>query len=476
MRQNILFKILVLGLLVLIGRFWSTQALADKIYLPRAILIKGTGPEVYVLENNLKRWIPSPEVFESFKYKWESINVISNTSLGYYADGSELNEYDNYPEGSLVKGSGPAVYLIELGKRRWIPNPSIFGKYGFNWRDILQITDETLASIDLADNVKSSEPDKYPETFILTGPAQNAVLKTAEVSFKYSATNPLGPNSDLSFYTYLKGYDNDWHQQSSDTVDYSLLAGNKAYTFYVRAENREGYIDLSPAWRDFSVNISSYYAKVKINQIESNQESYKNDYLILRNDGDEAVDVTGWTVTNKRNESITIPKAAPKLTFPYSASYRSDIILDADDELVIAPNDRSPVSMDFKTNKCTGYLNDSYIFNPALDKDCPEVAESQYAYLKKDCRDFITGLSSCELPNYADNFAVSADGQCTDFLNNNFNYQQCYASHNKEIGFFTDEWRIFANQSVDFLDNYEDKIILKDKNGLIIDTYDYTID
>ena len=372
MRKNIFLKILILlGFFVLICWSPNSNVLADKIYLPRAVLTKGSGPEVYVLENNIKRWIPNPEIFESFGYKWNNINVISNTSLGYYADGGDLSEYNNYPEGSLIKGSGPEVYLIELGKRRWIPNPSIFGKYGFGWKDILQIDNEKLTSIDLADSVKLSEPDKYPETFILEGPAQNAALKTAEVSFKYSATNPLGSNNDLSFYTYLKGYDDDWSQQYSDTVNYSLSAGSKEYTFYVRAQNKEGYIDLSPAWRDFSVSISNYYAKVEINQIDSNQENYKNDYLVLRNNDDKQINVTGWTITNKQNESINIPKAAPKLTFPYAESYKYDITLNYGDELVIMPNDRSPVNMDFKINKCAGYLNESYLFNPVLDRECP---------------------------------------------------------------------------------------------------------
>ncbi len=70
LRDKVLF---ILGLFVLVCFSSNSRALADKAYLPKSILIKGSGPEVYVLENNIKHWIPSPEVFESFRYKWSNI-------------------------------------------------------------------------------------------------------------------------------------------------------------------------------------------------------------------------------------------------------------------------------------------------------------------------------------------------------------------------------------------------------------------
>lgn len=51
------------------------------------------------------------------------------------------------PDGTLVKGSGPAVDLIQNGQRRWIPNPDTFNCMGFNWAAIQTLPDTQYNSI-----------------------------------------------------------------------------------------------------------------------------------------------------------------------------------------------------------------------------------------------------------------------------------------------------------------------------------------
>lgn len=444
---------------------------AEQDYLPKSSLIKGSGPKVYVLENRVKRWIPSPDVFNHFNYRWDNINIISDTLLGYYPEGEELSKYDDYPDGSLVKGSGPEIYLVENGKRRWITSPGVMEKYQLEWRNIIRINDEDLSRIEKAGNVGTSEQNRHPETFILDGPKEGESVQADEITFKFSGDNPLGAESDLAFETYLKGYDDEWQRQSSDTETYELTEG-KSYTFYVRAKNKDGYYDLSPAWRNFQFGASSYYGKVEIKDVNPDEDEFEQDYLVLKSDSKDVINISGWQIKNSHNENFVIPRAAEKFNGSLSSSQKIDIVLNDGDEVIVSARSNT-IQGNFRANKCVGYLAETSEFNPELDSDCPEVSESKYSYLKKTCREFIDDLDSCEIPDYSKDFDVAADSECTAFLNDNFNYSQCFSKYGRDVDFLTGEWRLFMGKTKDFFDDSEDKIILEDNNGLLVDEYSY---
>jgi hypothetical protein len=464
--------VLILWGLVLDGLFLDKKdALASNVYLPKTDLIKGTGPEVYILENGVKHWIPDPEAFEHFRYKWTNIKNISDAALAAYPQGENLDKYEDYPEGTLLRGSGPEVYLIELGKRRWFPNPGIFEGNNFGWKYIYDIDDDDLEDFDRGDDMTLSEPNRYPETMILEGPAQGTVLETSEVTFKYSGTNPLGPASDLDFETYLVGYDTKWHNQGSSYTETYDLEESGTYTFYVRAENEQGYYDPSPVSLSFQIGVSPYYQKVEIRNVYAQEDDFENDYLVLRNNDDQLINITGWTIKTKSG-TVTIPQAIERLSYPFSSGDNSDIKLAYKNEIIISVGS-SPQGISFRTNKCTGYLDQLSQFEPSLDENCPYLEESAYSHLKKTCRDFIDDLNRCEIPDYSDNWDVSLDSQCTNFLNEKFNYSQCYKDYYQEVNFLEDEWRVFLGKSIDILDNEGDTIILRDKSGLVVDEYSY---
>lgn len=459
--------------LILITLFFSFGlARANQSYLPKADLVKGTGPEVYILEKTVRRWIADPETFEHFQYKWTNIKNISDIALAAYPQGRDLDWYDDYPDGSLLRGSGPGVYLIELGQRRWFPNPEIFEGNGFGWKYILDIDDDRLNRIDRGDNITLSEPNRYPETIILEGPEKESILENSEITFKYSGINPLGEARDLSFETYLAGYDTGWQNQSSNyTVTYDLSEESKVYTFYVRAKNEEGYLDPSPASLTFQTGLSPYYKKIEISWLEPSEEDFKDDYLVLRNNDQETINISQWILKTDK-ETMTIPQAIAKLRYPFSRDDYSDIKLASGDEMIIFMG-VSPKGVNFRTNKCTGYFDQDSQFCPSLDKDCPYLEESKYSHLSGVCRNFIDGLSRCQIPDYSEEPEVGKDSQCTKFLNEKFNYQQCYEDYYREIDFFGQKWLIFLNKSIDVLGNNNDRISLRDKNGLLVDRYSY---
>lgn len=468
----VLIIFLFLGLFLDKAFFQQENVFANQIYLPKADLIKGSGPEVYILENGVKRWIPDPETFEHFRYRWTNIKSVADSVLAAYPQGDKLDKNDDYPEGTLLRGAGPEVYLIESGKRRWFPSPAVFEGNNFGWRYIYEVDEEELEKIPQGDSVSLAETNRYPETFILEGPAEGAILESDQVSFKYSGTNPLGSVSDLSFETYLVGHDDKWHNQRSRyTLSYNLSEESRVYTFYVRAKNKQGYVDPTPASLSFQVGVSSDFQKMEIRSVHAKESDFKKDYFVLRNNSKETINISGWTVKTKA-ETIVIPKAVKNLRVPFSGSYASDIELGYRDEVLISAS-LSPNGTNFRTNKCTGYLDQLSQFHPSLDEDCPYLDKSKYSHLKKTCRDFIDDLGRCEIPDYSNDLAVSSDSQCTGFLNEHFAYDPCYDAYYQDPDFFDNKWRVFLGRSADILDNGSDTMILRDRSGLKVDEYEY---
>ena len=70
--------IFIAVVLVVLGLALAAPARpAGRAYLPKVDLIKGSGPEVYALENGDRRWIESPAAFAYFNYDWKNIKLVS---------------------------------------------------------------------------------------------------------------------------------------------------------------------------------------------------------------------------------------------------------------------------------------------------------------------------------------------------------------------------------------------------------------
>jgi hypothetical protein len=113
---------------------------------PDGTLIKGSGPEVYIVENGMKRWITTAGVFVSRGYKWENIITVSENELGSYTEGQDISFQNLKPDGTLIKGSGPEVYIVENGMKRWITTAGVFVSRGYKWEEIVVIPDIDLNS------------------------------------------------------------------------------------------------------------------------------------------------------------------------------------------------------------------------------------------------------------------------------------------------------------------------------------------
>ena len=393
----------------------TTRAMPDE-----GALIKGLTEKVYVIEHGLKRWIQTADIFNKLGYSWANIVLVSENILNNIPPGKDIANSWRYPDGTLVKGGGPAVYLIESSVARWIPSPQIFTANGFKWQNIINITDNILSTIRKGQDVSSVAATNQVQTFILSGPcAQNQTsipkITTGQIEFGYSGSDGQGNSANLSFETFLEGYDNDWRSSWSlykRKID--LPGGTKTYTFYVRAKTKDGIYDTTPASCKFTTNLSPYYQQVEIAFVRNWGTDPNQQQIVLRTWRlSESVNITGWTIKAKKRVPITIPQAVKSVYSNSIYNHKIDLILEAG-ETVTIHGGASPIGIDaYKPNKCGEYWNNK----PEYDK--------------------------CRYENY----------QYPDF--------------------FKKEWQIYLNRTSEFLAEDDEEIILRDKDGLTVDIYGY---
>jgi hypothetical protein len=106
---------------------------------PNGSLLLAPDGKVYVLREGKRRWVPSPLIFEA-RYRWESIIAVSQEVINSY----ELGENEYYPDGLLIRGSGPKVYMMQNNVKQHIWSPEVFESYGLSWSQIKRATDSEI--------------------------------------------------------------------------------------------------------------------------------------------------------------------------------------------------------------------------------------------------------------------------------------------------------------------------------------------
>lgn len=105
-----------------------------------------------------KRWVDLPPTFSKFGFRWEDIYYVSDAELAFYTDGTPVTQTDTTrPNGTLLRASSsPRVYLLEEGKKRWVTSPTAFLSRGFRWNRIVTVfSDSEMVSYPAGSNLQA---------------------------------------------------------------------------------------------------------------------------------------------------------------------------------------------------------------------------------------------------------------------------------------------------------------------------------
>ncbi len=319
-------------------------------------------------------------------------------------------------------------------------------------------------------------PKVYIDTYIKYGPGEEEVInETNKVEFEYGAIlSPEDTEGSIVFETKVEGLE-DWKETYNQKRTVTFPPGVKEYTFLVRAKIKyKDIIDPTPASKTFKINISPYFGKIKISSISHasiNLNSYLNE--------EEKINITGWQIKGKKGK-ITIPKGRELFILGNSLPDKNIYVKRGDQVYLRSDSNPFKVNIAFRPNQCFGYLVSYYdsirVFSGG--KICPSADQDEICNFSSNCRSLISSLtSSCRPISYSNNLSLTYDSTCQSYIDNyiarNLNYEGCIENYYKNENFLAKTWYFFAG--FDITCRCGDTIYLYDKNGLLVDSYDYRI-
>ncbi|MFH1714352.1 MAG: hypothetical protein ABH831_02055 [Candidatus Nealsonbacteria bacterium] len=323
------------------------------------------------------------------------------------------------------------------------------------------------------------DPNFPLNTYIKYGPFKDDVATNTNVFvFEYDVVVSESVDiNDVYFETKVDGIDSNWKRTSQKKRGVKFPGGVKDYTFSVRAKTKS-MTEPSPANRTITISISPYFDKLEIDDID--EPGVKAIPSLIEIDtslaSGEKVNITGWKIEGSLG-SLTIQKGIEK--YAIGSQTAEDVYLLKGDTLFIS-SETSPfgsVKSSFKTNKCMGYLNNSYDFAVPVKENCPKETSSSISnFLSENCTAYVLSLKTCEESTYQGlvKYDLLSDEYCKGYLNSKFNYQGCLASHSKDSDFLGKEWHIYTSRTErEIMKATHDTVYLKDQNGLFVDKFCY---
>ncbi|MFH1462441.1 MAG: hypothetical protein ABIG08_02005 [bacterium] len=328
---------------------------------------------------------------------------------------------------------------------------------------------------------KTEKPSISINTFIIYGPLKNEVIEeTNKVVFEFEAeVTPGNTEGQIIFETKIEGLEQEWKENYSSERTIEFPPGPKEYTFLVRAKiKNKDIIDLTPAKRTFRINISPHFGKVQFSKVQTPGIPAQPSLITLSaylKEG-ENVNITDWEIKGKYG-SFLIPKGIETHNPLIESRQSQNIVVKKGDAIYISSEENPLGNKDwsFRPNSCMGYLNNSHNFTIPISNSCPKIEEPP-RYLDKCCKEYIATLDNCQQPKYQKlvEYDLLKDSQCMNYLNSRFNYYGCFVNFYQEKNFLQNQWHIYLDrESREIMDNNLDTIYLRDKQGLLVDKYEY---
>jgi hypothetical protein len=160
------------------------------ISYPDGTLLKASGPEIDRMEAGRRRWIPDPPTFNCMGLNWNAVQTISDSEWSQIPKGTA---YPSRADGTLLQGSGPQVYVMTSCQRHWIPDPDTFNALGYNWNAIQHIANADLIAIPEGAQVPSKVQQPTTTDAASPAPAQPQGLSPAPAQPQGLSPAPAQP-------------------------------------------------------------------------------------------------------------------------------------------------------------------------------------------------------------------------------------------------------------------------------------------
>jgi len=142
------FLLLVAALIVLvnvpINRYGVSLARmipeSASLIIRDGLVLKGSGPEIYILQNDKLRWISSLDAFEHLGLDWGDVHIVDDAFLSGFEQGKPIHVL-------LKCAESPHIYRLENGQKRWIKDIATFEAEGHVWADVRFVSCDYLRGI-----------------------------------------------------------------------------------------------------------------------------------------------------------------------------------------------------------------------------------------------------------------------------------------------------------------------------------------
>ena len=442
------------------------------LVLPDGALIKGAfTPEVYFMENGMKRWVINEAVFRNFDFEWSKIKIVPNEELEGYPAGKILDEKSKYPDGTLLRGGraragdGVKVYAMQKGSARWVATEQDFENLGFDWQSVMDISPTKLKGLPKGSTLSQPERILRPLTILKETP--EPVLETTEAVFRFTGVAGSEDKRNLKFETFIEGVDSNWVATASQERKVNLPPKAGQYKFFVRAVAPNGSsVDRLPRSFAFKLKLSPYYGQVTRSGSGLPSTDANKEKLTLASKSAEPIYLRGWSVgSEKYKTNFLLPDSTFEIPNQPYYQYENELFITSKRKISVFSG-ASPMGVNFRLNKCVGYLDAYYKFDPPLSNLCVKPSVAEMDGLNAYCKKVIgSSVASCKETDLND---VMIDAECRDFMKERLSYSKCVENNNAFYDFLLDEWRVYLRRSAEIWPNEKDAILLRDQDGLLV--------
>jgi hypothetical protein len=143
-RLAILVAILAIAVNIPVTRYGVSLARimpeSSSLIIRDGLVLKGSGTEIYRLENNQLRWISSMDAFQHLGLTWEDVHVVDDAFLAQFDKGRPIHVL-------LKCATSPHIYRLENNQKRWIKDIDTFLAQGHQWEDVRIVNCDYLRNI-----------------------------------------------------------------------------------------------------------------------------------------------------------------------------------------------------------------------------------------------------------------------------------------------------------------------------------------